>query len=224
MRRVYGRVHRAPDLSAEAAYGITELNRAEIAAARLVANPGCYVITALLALYPLLDAAFVDWSSPVRISAVNGTSGGGRPHTRGSCTRRSPAQLPMLSYSLDGHRHAPELESVLRRLGGRRVSVDLSTAHGPFVRGIFLTASVSVGAGGCDGLDRDAVLDRYRETYGTGADGEYFIRIVDQPRRGGLNEKEYDLLPATGRRRSGRTSARSGWTTMSRTPWSASSP
>ena len=35
----------------------------------------------------------------------------------------------MLSYSLDGHRHAPELESMLRRFGGRPISVDLSTAH-----------------------------------------------------------------------------------------------
>ncbi|MEQ4303820.1 N-acetyl-gamma-glutamyl-phosphate reductase [Plantactinospora sp. B6F1] len=191
--RVYGRPHLAPELLAKAAYGVSELNRAEITAARLVANPGCYVITALLALYPLLGAAFVDWSSLIRISAINGTSGGGTaPHPR---LMHAEVAGSMLSYSLNGHRHAPELETVLGRLGGRPVSVDLSTAYGPFVRGTFLTASLSVGTAWRDDLDRDAVLDRYRKTYGSGADGEYFVRVVDQPRRGGLNEKEYDLYP-----------------------------
>lgn len=191
--RTYGRSHDAIALLAEAACGITELNRDEIKRARLVANPGCYVITALLALFPLLGTEYPDLSAPIRISAINGTSGGGKEPRRELMHAETAGS--MLPYSLDGHRHAPELECLLEHFGGRPAAVDLTTAHGPFVRGIFLTASVPVHAGQADRLGRDMLLDRYRECYGAGGEGEYFVRIVDVPRRGALNEKEYELYP-----------------------------
>ena len=51
----YGVEHVAPDLLGEAVYGVSELNREAISKARLVANPGCYVITSILGLAPLLE-------------------------------------------------------------------------------------------------------------------------------------------------------------------------
>ena len=56
----YGHEHRAPDLQKEAVYGLTELARAAVAGARLVANPGCYPTSAQLPLMPLLEAGLID--------------------------------------------------------------------------------------------------------------------------------------------------------------------
>ena len=74
----YGFEHGAPDLLERAAYGLSEWSRAEVAAAALVANPGCYPTAALLALLPLRRAGLFDTTSPVVIHAVSGASGAGR--------------------------------------------------------------------------------------------------------------------------------------------------
>src|ERR1700748_1559484 len=56
----YGHEHYAPELQTEAVYGLTEVYRAAVAKARLVANPGCYTTSAQLALIPLLKAKVID--------------------------------------------------------------------------------------------------------------------------------------------------------------------
>lgn len=115
-KSVYGAEHTAPDLLGEAVYGVTELHRDRIAQARLVANPGCYVITALLALTPVLRSGWADLDHPVHIAAVNGTTGAGSTSVR--AVMHAEAFGSMLPYSLDGHRHAPELETHLASQAG----------------------------------------------------------------------------------------------------------
>src|SRR5574337_34758 len=75
--RWYGIEHVATHLLKEAAYGLPELHRAEIAEARLVAVPGCYPTGAVLGLAPLIDEGLVDPDS-VLIDAISGVSGAGR--------------------------------------------------------------------------------------------------------------------------------------------------
>ena len=73
----YGHEHRAPELQGEAVYGLTEFYREKIAAARLVACPGCYPTAALLALVPLAKAKLIDVDDIV-IDAKSGVTGAGR--------------------------------------------------------------------------------------------------------------------------------------------------
>ncbi|KOX33016.1 MULTISPECIES: N-acetyl-gamma-glutamyl-phosphate reductase [unclassified Streptomyces] len=194
-KRVYGAEHTAPDLLDEAVYGVTELHRDRIVRARLVANPGCYVITAILALTPVLRAGWADLDRPVHISAVNGTTGAGRTPVR--AVMHAEALNSMLPYSLDGHRHAPELETHLATEAGRALTVDLSTAHGNFARGIHAQVSLQVHPEHRDGMSRDRLVTLLTRFYQGQQDGpaEPFVRIVTTSRTGGLNSKDYGLYP-----------------------------
>ncbi|WP_217254048.1 N-acetyl-gamma-glutamyl-phosphate reductase [Streptomyces sp. AC602_WCS936] len=190
----YGAPHTAPDLLPEAVYGVTEFHRERIARARLVANPGCYVITALLGLDPLLRSGLAEPSAPLHIAATNGTTGAGvKPRTE---ILHAEVFGSMLPYSLQGHRHAPELETHLADAAGGPVTVDLSTAHGNFARGIYIQASVRIRHESRERVSRALLLDRYRERYGAGKDGEFFVRINDQGAEGGPTDKDYRRYPS----------------------------
>ncbi|AKJ10252.1 N-acetyl-gamma-glutamyl-phosphate reductase [Streptomyces incarnatus] len=187
---VYGEPHASPKLLSEAVYGVTELFREQVAAARLVANPGCYAITTVLGLAPLLRSGLADLDSAVHLAAVNGTSGAGSKPV--SEVMHAEAFASMLPYSLEGHRHAPELETHLAPFAGRELCVDMTTAHGNFVRGIYIQASVAIRAEARAGVDRAALLDLYRDHY---AD-EHFVRINAFAKKGRLNSKEYGVYPS----------------------------
>lgn len=192
-RQAYGADHTAPDLLGEAVYGVTEFHREEIRAARLVANPGCYVITALLGLVPLVESGLARPDAALHVAAVNGTTGAGvKPRTE---ILHAEVFGSMLPYSLQGHRHAPELEDRLAPAAGGPVTVDLSTAHGNFARGIYVQASVPVRPELRTQVTRDGLLDRYRARYGDGGDGEFFVRVNTQPSAGGLTDKDYGRYP-----------------------------
>jgi N-acetyl-gamma-glutamyl-phosphate reductase len=188
-QRVYGVEHADPRLLAETVYGVTELHRAEVAKARLVANPGCYAITAILGLAPLLHAGLTRPDTPIGIHAVNGSSGAGSTPKR--AIMHAEMSGAMLAYNLDGHRHGPELEAIFETLAGRPVPVDFNTAHGNFVRGIHLQANLRLTAE----RTRDELLTMYTEAYGDGHDGEYFVLINTLPRRGAPNDKQYEIYP-----------------------------
>ena len=73
----YGHPHKAPELQREAVYGLTELKRAEVKGARLVANPGCYPTSAQLPLVPLVASGAID-ARDIVIDSKSGVSGAGR--------------------------------------------------------------------------------------------------------------------------------------------------
>jgi N-acetyl-gamma-glutamyl-phosphate reductase len=195
--RVYGEPHACPELLAEAVCGITELHRERIRCARLVANPGCYVIAATLALAPLMTEEWTDLDATIHVSAVNGTTGAGSAAHREVMHAQSFAS--MLPYSMDGHRHAPELQARLGELARRSVDVSLSTAHGNFARGIYLHATLRAAPARARELDRDALVARYLERYGDGHAGEHFVIVNALERRGARNAKEYEIYPLMGR-------------------------
>ncbi|HYM55960.1 MAG TPA: N-acetyl-gamma-glutamyl-phosphate reductase [Solirubrobacteraceae bacterium] len=109
--RWYGE-HPRPDLMADAVYGLTELHRAEIAAAGIVANPGCYPTASVLALAPLARAGLI---ADVVIDAKQGISGAGRAFDE--TTHLSTAGENILPYKVASHRHTPEIEEQLALLG-----------------------------------------------------------------------------------------------------------
>ena len=104
--------HKAPGLFGSGVYGLPELHRDEIAGADLVANPGCYPTAALLGLAPLAREGLLR---DVVIDAKSGVSGAGRGAT--DTTHFVSANENMTPYKVEGHRHTPEIEQELGRLG-----------------------------------------------------------------------------------------------------------
>ena len=110
--------HGAPSLLGEAVFGLTELHRAEIAQAGLVANPGCYSTAAILALAPLARAGLIE---DAVVDAKSGVSGAGREATQ--TTHFVSVDENVTPYGVEGHRHAAEIDQELLRLGcGERVT------------------------------------------------------------------------------------------------------
>ena len=143
-------------------YGLTERARAEVAEARLVANPGCYPTTALLALLPLADAGVLVPGHDIVIDAKSGVSGAGRTPTER--THFSEVHGSMSAYGVFGHRHGAEIEQGL----GRQVTF---TPHlAPLDRGILATIYVRV----ADGTSDETLADIYSRAYA----GAAFVRPV----------------------------------------------
>lgn len=184
--RAYGRTHSAPEYQGEAVYGLPEWFRNQLGSARLVAGPGCYVTAALLALEPLLRTDLIDAAAPVHIAAVNGTTGAG--NTPRPETQHATAGGTMLAYNLDGHRHAPEIDTYLTAATGRPVAVHLTTAHGSFARGIHLTATVPLASAG---TTRGDVLDVWSDAYVR----EPFVHVIDTAPHGDRTGKDYRRYP-----------------------------
>ncbi len=105
--KAYGHVHPHPELLGEAVYGLTEHARERIAAARLVANPGCYPTSILLPLLPLLRAGLLDVERGIVADAKSGTSGAGKnPSAR---THFGNVHENFAAYAVGNHRHVPEI-------------------------------------------------------------------------------------------------------------------
>jgi N-acetyl-gamma-glutamyl-phosphate reductase len=105
--RAYGAPHPAPELLAEAVYGLTEHARAAVSGARLVANPGCYPTSILLPLLPLLAQNLLDQKAPIIADSKSGTSGAGKgPSER---THFGNVHENFCAYAVGTHRHLPEI-------------------------------------------------------------------------------------------------------------------
>jgi N-acetyl-gamma-glutamyl-phosphate reductase len=97
----------AAELSQQAVYGLPELLAKEIAAAKLVANPGCYATSAILALAPLLRADLVDRDRGIIVDSKSGVSGAGKEPT--SKTHFVSVADNLSAYAVFGHRHLGEI-------------------------------------------------------------------------------------------------------------------
>ena len=139
--RWYGFEHRATQALAEAVYGVPELNAAAIREARLVANPGCYATSVILALAPLLRAGWVDLSAGIISDSKSGASGAGRapsdrlhfPEVNENCR----------AYGLFNHRHVPEM---LQALGIEESRFTFTPHLLPITRGLLSTVYVRLAA------------------------------------------------------------------------------
>lgn len=103
----YKEEHHAPELLAEAVYGLPEFYRKEIPGKRLVSNPGCYPTAANLAIRPLVMAGAVEKSHGIVCDAKSGVSGAGRKPTLKTAFCEVTENFS--AYSLLGHRHVPEI-------------------------------------------------------------------------------------------------------------------
>jgi N-acetyl-gamma-glutamyl-phosphate reductase len=136
--------HASPELFSEAIYGLPEVNRERIRAARLVANPGCYATAVQLALLPLVETDHVDHRHLIA-DAKSGVSGAGRKAEIDILF--SEATDNFKAYAVRGHRHHPEiLESLtsLEKASGRQLGLTFVPHLVPMVRGILATVYARV--------------------------------------------------------------------------------
>lgn len=169
----YGLEHVDAERLPATVYGLPELFREQIRGATLVANPGCYPTSAILALAPFVQAGLVDTKSII-IDSKSGVSGAGR--TPKLITLYPECNESIAAYGLGTHRHTPEIELILSKAGSRDVSeVEvLFTPHlVPMDRGILTTAYSQP----TRSVSEDELLTLLRDFY---AD-EPFVRVVEQP-------------------------------------------
>ncbi|MFZ5468617.1 MAG: N-acetyl-gamma-glutamyl-phosphate reductase [Myxococcota bacterium] len=133
----YGFAHQAPQLLAEAGYGLPELFRAELAGRRLIANPGCYPTAAALSLFPLLRAGLIDPTSIV-INAASGVTGAGRKASEDFSFTEVAGDFR--AYRVLRHQHTPEISQTLSRGAGTEVPLTFTPHLLPVKRGILSTS------------------------------------------------------------------------------------
>ena len=135
----YKRDQTEPKWLAEAVYGLPELFAEEIKSASLIANPGCYVTSATLALAPLLQSKAID-PATIIIDSHSGVSGAGR--SKFSLDYHfSEVNESIKPYGVGGtHRHVPEIEQNLSHVAGSQVRVTFTPHLSPITRGILTTA------------------------------------------------------------------------------------
>jgi N-acetyl-gamma-glutamyl-phosphate reductase len=132
----YGFTHPLPDLLREAVFGLPELYQSKIASASLVANPGCYSTGAILALAPVVKEGLIY--PDIVVDSKSGVSGAGR--TLSLTAHYSEVNEDICAYSLEGHRHLPEIEQELRALNlSFSPSITFVPHLVPMTRGILST-------------------------------------------------------------------------------------
>jgi N-acetyl-gamma-glutamyl-phosphate reductase len=147
-----------------AVYGLPELYASEIAKAQIVANPGCYATSVILALRPLTEAGWIASSSSVVCDCKSGASGAGKEPRRD--LHFVELEQNFKAYNLFSHRHTPE---ILDHTGLEEDRVVFSTHLLPVVRGILSTIYVTLNAP----QTADAIEAMYRKFYA----GRKMVRI-----------------------------------------------
>jgi len=140
----YEMEHPVPSLLEGAVYGLPELNRGDISTSRLVANPGCYPTSIILALAPLLKKKILK-TATIIIDAKSGVSGAGR-------TPKQPFHFPdctenFKAYRVACHQHIPEIEQELGLLAGETITITFTPHLVPMIRGILSTIYLKPAAG-----------------------------------------------------------------------------
>jgi len=121
---------------AEAVYGLPEVNRAQIKAAQLVANPGCYPTAVQLGFIPLLEAGVIEPDSLIA-DAKSGVSGAGRKAEMANLFAEASDNFK--AYGVAGHRHLPEIKQGLARVRGEEIGLTFVPHLTPMIRGIHAT-------------------------------------------------------------------------------------
>ena len=163
----YRQAHPHPELLETAVLGLPELHADELKQAKLIAVPGCYSTTAILALAPAVAASLAG--KDVVIDAKSGVSGAGRSPALG--THFSEVNESVAAYSIAGHRHIAEIEQELGALAnGHQPRVTFVPHLVPMSRGILATCYFDLQG------SLAQLQDAYREFYA----GQPFTRVIDQ--------------------------------------------
>ena len=163
--------HKAPQYIDEAVYGLCEINRNKVTKdTRIIANPGCYTTTSILALYPMVKEGIIN-PDTIIIDAKSGTSGAGR----GAKVNNLFCEVneSMKAYGVGTHRHTPEIEEQLGYACGRDDLKLIFTPHlVPMNRGILVTAYAN--------LEKEVTYEDVKAVYDKYYDKEKFVRVLEK--------------------------------------------
>lgn len=148
-------------------YGLSEIYREEIKAAKIIGNAGCFTTASILALAPLVKHHLVEVDSII-VDAKSGVSGAGRGLKLGN-------HFPELydnfkAYSVATHRHTPEIEQALTNLGGEEVLINFTPHLVPMSRGILATCYARLK----EDIAAGTIEAAFQKMYGK----EKFIRLL----------------------------------------------
>lgn len=160
--------HSAPELLAEAVYGLPELFRSAIPGARVVGNPGCYPTSVILPLAPILPLGLIEPESTIVIDAKSGTSGAGRSLSVGSLYCEVNENFK--PYKAGSHRHQPEMVEQLERASGIAPQLLFVPHLLPVNRGILSSIYLP--------LARDVAATEIEEALDQAFRSETFVRLL----------------------------------------------
>ena len=194
----YGGDHPVPDLLASAIFGLPELHADAIRATKLVANPGCYSTSAILALAPAWQAGIIE--PGIIVDSKSGVSGAGRGVALGY--HFAEADEDFVAYGLKGHRHLPEITQELKALAEAPAPRVTFVPHlVPMVRGIESTCYADLRLDRLGADPAGEIMALYRDFYRDAP----FTRVVESaPHSKHTAGTNYCLIHPTLDRRTGR--------------------
>jgi len=172
----YGVKHPAPELVKDAVYGLPELYRPQIRKARVVANPGCYPTSAILALAPLAREGLI--TGDIIVDSKSGVSGAGR--ALDVKYHFAEANENVAAYGLGGHRHMPEItQELAASRKGFEPRITFVPHLIPMTRGILSTCYAFPADRRLtpDAAGKKQLMELFKQAY----KGEPFVRVVDAP-------------------------------------------
>jgi len=163
----YGFEHTCPEMMQQVAYGLPELFRDEIKSAKVIANPGCYPTSILLALKPLVDAGAIELNGLVA-DGKSGVSGAGK----GANVAMLAAEMSesFKAYGVAGHRHLPEMKDKLQILAQEAVDLTFVPHLVPMIRGMESTVYATLK----QDLSQAELQALFESTYSD----EYFVDVM----------------------------------------------
>lgn len=166
-QRYYEIRHEAPEMLAQAVYGLPELYREEIKASQIVANPGCFPTSAILPLAPLLEAGVIE-AGGIVIDSKSGVSGAGKAAKPAS--HFCEVNEGIKAYGVGNHRHAPEIAQELSRAAGQKVNMIFTPHLVPMNRCILSTCYARLRKGATAEQVRQVLEEKYQS--------ERFVQIL----------------------------------------------
>jgi N-acetyl-gamma-glutamyl-phosphate reductase len=140
----YDQEHKAKELQAQAVYGLCEIHRNKIKKSNLIACPGCYPTSALLALIPLVENNLIA-NHDIIIDAKSGASGSGRALKQNILFCEVNESIK--AYSVGWHRHIGEIEQELTKAAKTKIELDFTPHLLPINRGIISTIYAKINPG-----------------------------------------------------------------------------
>ena len=130
---VYGKNHSNWPVAEDSVYGLTEMYRDKITAAKVVANPGCFSSSAIFGLAPLVAAGIID-NQKIVVDGISGTAGAGAETD--TALHHPELGNNILPYNVVDHRHTYEMEQELSHIAKNQVTVHFTPTYAPITRGI----------------------------------------------------------------------------------------
>lgn len=167
-KRWYGTEHKDKDNIKNAAYGLPELYADSIKKAKLIANPGCYPTSIILAIAPMIEKKIID-TKYIIADSKSGVTGAGR--RADIALSFGEVNENLKAYKVNEHQHKPEINKILSSLAGEDIDVVFTPHLIPMNRGILSTIYLRLKTK----MDTKGVIDIYKKFYG----GKPFVRIME---------------------------------------------